>query len=138
MTLSNNLSWKDARDNFIGKTNPLDATIGSIRRTLYENKNILGLDEVSQGMNGVHLSAGPVEALIELKRFNSNFNDKKLIKDYSDFSYGTTLKENFNGSFDEIVNNVNVIDNGKSTSIFDLTEEKDSEVALNILKKHFN
>lgn len=134
MTLSGDLSWSDARNNFIGATNPLNANKGSLRREFLDNKTGLGLAEVSQGVNGVHLSAGPVEALIELKRYNSNFAVPNGTKDFSEFSFGKTLKENFNGEFEKIVENSNVNINGKSISIFDLTEEKNSVEAIDLLK----
>lgn len=138
MTLSSDISWSDARSNFIGATNPTNANNGSLRKEFLDNKDSLGLAEVSQGVNGVHLSAGPVEALVELKRYNSNFSDTSKIKDFSDYKFGTTLMEKFNGSFDNIVDNVNVDVQGKATSIFDLTEEKDSDEAISIIKQYVN
>lgn len=136
MTLSGDISWSDARGNFIGATDPSKATEGSLRREFLEKKDTLGLAEVSQGVNGVHLSAGPVEALVELKRYNSNFSDKGNIKDFADFSFGKKLKENFNNEqFEKIVNNANVLQNGKSVSIFDITEEKNADEAISILKQ---
>jgi len=136
MTLSGDIAWSDARSNFIGATDPTKANPGSLRREFLEQKEALGLAEVSQGVNGVHLSAGPVEALVELKRYNSNFSDNNSITDFSDFSFGKTLKENFNKEqFDQIVNNINVTKDGKSVSIFDLTEEKDAVDAIEILKQ---
>ncbi len=134
MTLSGDLSWSDARNNFIGATNPSNANKGSLRREFLDNKAALGLSEVSQGVNGVHLSAGPVEALIELKRYNSNFAVPNGIKDFSEFSFGKILKENFGQEFDKIVENSNVHINGRSISIFDLTEEKNSLEVIDLLK----
>jgi nucleoside diphosphate kinase len=138
-TLSGDINWSDARANFIGSTFPESANQGSIRKELLIKKEILGLDEVSQGLNGVHLSAGPVEALIELCRYNSNFSNNEDIKDYTDFSFGKKLAENFEKSnVDKIISNVNVLIEGKNVSIFDLTEEKNADEAINILKKYFN
>ena len=136
MTLSGNISWTDARNNFIGATNPTNANNGSLRKELLDNKNILGLAEVSQGINGVHLSAGPVEALVELKRYNSNFSDNSRIKEYSDYNFGKKLLENFSENFENIVANVNIDVQGKATSIFDLTEEKNSDEAINVIKQY--
>lgn len=134
MTLSGDLSWSDARNNFIGATNPLNANKGSLRREFLENKSALGLSEVSQGVNGVHLSAGPVEALIELKRYNSNFADKTQTKDFAEFSFGKSLIEAFPiGKFEKITENTNLHINGKVISVFDLTEEKNSDDALKLL-----
>lgn len=134
MTLSSDLSWKDARTKFIGATNPEQAAEGSLRRSFLEQKEILGLDEVSQGANGVHLSAGPVEGLIELRRYNTNFAGG-LEKQFTDFSFGQALEANFTTEqFNKIVDNENVEVNGKSESIFDLTEEMDATEALDYLK----
>lgn len=135
-TLSGDISWKEARSNFVGDTNPVNAKPGSIRRSLLEKKSEFGLAEVSQGANGVHLSAGPVEALVELRRFNSNFADKNGAKSFSEFPFGACLLNAFNGRIDNIVENLNVMVSGNATSIFDLTEEKDSEEAICLLKKY--
>ncbi len=137
-TLSSDLSWAEARSNFIGATRPSDAKEGSLRRELLDGKDEFGLAEVSQGVNGVHLSAGPVEALIELKRYNSNFSDDSQIKEFSSFSFGQKLAENFSAdTVEKILSNPNVEVDGKAVSIFDLTEEKDSDEAIAIIKEHF-
>jgi hypothetical protein len=135
MSLSSNLSWADARNNFIGSTNPIIAKEGSLRRVLLDMKNDLGLFDVSQSFNGVHLSAGPVEALVELRRFNSNFTINNGIKEYSYFNFGRLLLDTFKSQFNDIVNNAKVSLDGKETSVFDLTEEKDSDESIILLKK---
>lgn len=136
MTLSGDVSWKDARNNFIGATNPSNANKGSLRKEILDNKDKFGLAEVSQGVNGVHLSAGPVEALVELRRYNSNFSDINTTKSFTDFSFGKKLSLTFGERMDDIVNNINVDVNGKSTSIFDLTEEMDSDESIEVIKKY--
>lgn len=137
-TLSGDMNWSDARSNFIGATNPSSANKGSLRREFLDNISALGLAEVSQGVNGVHLSAGPVEALIELKRYNSDFSDNSKTRDFSDFTFGKKLAESFSEeSVKKILDNVNVESDGKSVSVFDLTEEKNAEESVEILKKYF-
>ncbi len=138
MSLSGNISWEEARTNFIGSTFPLNANNGSIRKELLRHKDELGLAEVSQALNGVHLSAGPVEALVELCRYNSNYSDKNKIKHYADFSFGKKLLESFDSeTINKIVSNINVDINGRIVSIFDLTEEKNSEDAIELLLNIF-
>lgn len=135
LTLVGNTSWKRARNSFIGKTNPQDAEQGSIRRTLLENKNTFGLTAVNSSWNGVHLSAGPVEGLIELIRYNTDF-DSEINLMFSDFSFGKTLNENFNqNTIQKIITNSNFVFEGKETNVFDLTEEKDATEAISALKK---
>ena len=137
MTISGNMNWTDARNNFIGSTFPASAENGSIRKELLNNKPELGLTEVSQALNGVHLSAGPVEALIELCRYNSNYSNIEQIKQYTDFSFGKNLLKSFDKEkIEMILSNINISTNGKAISIFDLTEEKNSEEAIELLSQH--
>jgi hypothetical protein len=134
MTLKGDMSWADARTNFIGATNPSNAQIGSLRRTLLETKDALGLDEVSMGYNGFHLSAGPVEGLIELIRYNSD-HAAKQIKTTEDFSFGRSLKSALDAKqLDRVLSNDNVPQGEKMVSVFDLTEEFDADTALEKLK----
>ncbi len=135
MTLSGDLDWSTARGSFIGATNPANAESGSIRKSFLDNKEELGLAEVGQGTNGVHLSAGPVEALVELRRYNSDFSVPGGEKDFTSFSFGKLLSEAFGEKLADITGNINVIVDGKSTSIFDLTEEKNSDEAIALLKQ---
>ena len=138
MTLSGDLSWGDARNNFVGSTMPAKANKGSLRNEFLENQMSLGLSDVSPSLNGVHLSAGPVEALVELRRYNSDFSDSASIKEFTDFSFGKQLKQVFDDELvAQITSNVNVDDHGKTVSVFDLTEELDSGEALNVLIEHF-
>ena len=137
MSLSSDTDWSNARSNFIGATDPTKANAGSLRRAFLDNKDKLGLPDVSQGANGVHLSAGPIEALVELQRYNSNFSTGEA-KAFTDFSFGKQLSEAFSAEVVKaIVQNTNVDVNGKSTSVFDLTEEKNSSEALELLKPLF-
>lgn len=133
-TLVGDLSWKVARNQLIGKTNPIDAEQGSIRRMLLENKDQYGLTAVNSSWNGVHLSAGPVEGLVELIRYNTDFDSGQRLNP-EDFSFGKLLAGNFNTEkVQKIVGNSSINVDGKEISIFDLTEEKDATEAIEILK----
>ena len=118
----------------IFSSNPIKANKGSIRKTLLDNKDLYGLKEVSQGANGVHLSAGAVEGLVELIRYNSDFSTGNL-KSHSDFLFGKKLEQQFTKiQIDEIIENKNIEINGKKISTFDLTEEMNSNDSINALK----
>jgi nucleoside diphosphate kinase len=59
-------SWADFRGKVLGATDPVDAASGSLRRLIYEQWQTLGLnEEPNVGLNGVHASASPFEALAE-------------------------------------------------------------------------
>lgn len=136
-TLAGDLDWQTARQDFIGATNPTKAPAGSIRRDLYDRQAELGLPEVSQGLNGVHLSAGPIEGLVELVRYNANFSDAANSLSYNDFALGHLLSNTFSADqVDMILSNKDVQVEGKSVSMFDLTEEKNSDEAIELLKQY--
>lgn len=138
MTVSGDIAWSEARGKFIGATNPETADSASLRNTLLVNKDAYGMPEVSQGLNGFHLSAGPVEGLVELVRYNSNFAEAGGEKSFKDFSFGQKLAETFSESeLDSILSNANVTFEGKTVSVFDLTEEKSANESLELLKKAF-
>lgn len=128
-----NTPWKDLRGKLIGATDPTKAEAGSIRSELLKNKEKLGIPEVSQGYNGVHFSAGPIEGVVEMLRF---FNDS----DYSQKSlghYGIGMQM-MSGSIDaakKVLGNPSVAKDGKNVSVFDLTEEQDTDAAIAMLKQ---
>jgi len=131
MTLTGETNWSVARNDFVGITKPQNANIGSLRRILLDKKAELGLKEVSQGVNGVHLSAGPVEGLVELIRYNSDFRDRGKIRSHLDFTFGKKLSESFTtAQVMDIISNKKVMINGQEISVFDLTEEQDSDDAM--------
>lgn len=59
-------SWEDFRGTVLGATDPTTAASGSLRREIFEKYQELGLtEEPNVGLNGVHASASPFEALAE-------------------------------------------------------------------------
>lgn len=136
-TLCSEINWKTARVEFIGATDPNKAVAGSLRRVMMERAEELGIPEVNQALNGVHLSAGPVEGLIELIRYNSDFRTSEGQLTATDFGFGKLLNDNFSGEeLNKILGNCNVVVDGKLVSIFDLTEEMDSDQAIGIIRKY--
>jgi hypothetical protein len=63
---STKLSWSDFRNVVLGPTDPADGPPGSLRRTILEQYESLGLAaKPDKGDNGVHASASPFEGLAE-------------------------------------------------------------------------
>lgn len=133
-TLAGDIDWHHARTEFIGITDPAKAKSGSLRNILYTKKDTYGLKKVSSGDNGFHLSAGPVEGLVELIRYNSNHITGD-VKKICDFKFGKILPEYFKPKqIKSILQNKTVDYNNIQISIFDLTEEKNNEEALQLLR----
>jgi len=128
------LSWDDLRNKLAGVTDPSNAQAGSVRNLYLQNKASLGLKDVDKGSNGLHLSAGPLEGLVELRRFFSDHDTKNQVP-YTSFAFGAYLKTK--GVSDEAIakfaSNPDIIKDGKKTSLFDLTEEKSFDAAAELL-----
>jgi len=135
--ISGDRPWKEARESFAGATDPRKAVEGSLRRLLMERKVELGIPDVSQSFNGIHLSAGPVEALIELHRFDTDHSSPEGEADFKDFSFGKELIRTFGEIPEALLNNETLEVDGKSITVFDLTENLDSNEALLLLQKCF-
>ncbi|MCG8702274.1 MAG: hypothetical protein MI922_29755 [Bacteroidales bacterium] len=134
ITLTGNCSWSDARRNFIGSTNPENASNDSIRSILYSKMKDWRIPKISYSYNGAHLSAGPIEGLIELIRYNTVCTKNSVHKPVYDFQ--NQLQEEFGVEiFNKIMENPTIIYNENPTSVFDLTEEMNSDVAIETLKK---
>jgi hypothetical protein len=62
-------SWQSFRTDVVGSTRPEQASPGSVRGVLLARQKELGIGEVAVSTNGVHGSAGPIEAMVEIARF---------------------------------------------------------------------
>ena len=136
MNIAGNTSWETARNELIGNTYPEKASLESIRGALFQKYGKFGFDHVSYVLNSVHLSAGPLEGLIELQRFNSTNNKEAEI---NSFVFGKMLTESFSEKqVQHILSNPTVNYQGQSISLFDLTEGKNSKKAIALIKQTFN
>ena len=131
MLLHSDKGWAILRDQMIGDTFPERAVAGSIRGELHARPAHYGFEEVSIANNGVHLSAGPFEAMFEIANF-----------------FGTLLGIDIASTPPRIVNamraagiaqseaykakeNPDVDDGaGETTDLFDATEHMDTEPAV--------
>ena len=131
-----NTDWEVLRSDMTGTTDPTRAAEGSIRKTLLEKKDKLGLRDVSTASNGVHCSAGPLEGMVEFCRFFSD-HAKKQHMSPTETPFGHLLSKH--GMSDKEV--VALADNpilggaGEGTYAFNLTEEKNAEAAAELLAK---
>jgi hypothetical protein len=126
-----NQDWKVLRGNLTGSTNPATAAEGSIRAELLARKDEFNLKDVNQGSNGIHLSAGPLEGMVELQRFFTDHESDHAL-DWNEIQFGAQLAE-AGKSADEIcvlAGNANVDYQSESVSAFDLTEEINADESL--------
>jgi hypothetical protein len=135
LVLRSPATWKALRQELGGVTNPGRANPESIRGLLLRRKDELDLPEVSPMHNGVHVSAGPIEAIVEISRFMSNHDSGSVIEPES-----TTLGHELAQAagpdlLATLCSNVSVRYGSESESVFDLTEEWDSSTLLRSVKE---
>lgn len=126
-----NTGWNVLRQQMTGATDPSRAAVGSIRRTLLDRKSEFGLREVRTATNGVHCSAGPLEAMVEYCRFFSDHANKASIK-VGETPFGRTL-DGYGLGEKEIVKLAKNPLLGNGAYAFSLTEEKNSDAAAELL-----
>jgi nucleoside diphosphate kinase len=128
--LTTSSSWKEIRGTLTGATNPTKASSESIRGNLLRLRESIGLTEVNTGANGVHVSAGPIEAMIEIVRFMSNLDHGSELHISATCMGRALIKSGLSSeTLNYLATNPAILLNGKNASLFDLTEELDSDVA---------
>lgn len=127
---SSDTAWETLRSELIGATDPAKAAGSSLRGTLKADPAAYGLTAVNSNFNGVHMSAGPLEGLVELGRFFADLkggDDWKFAADLAaagaDPARIAELREN----------PVIETPDGGSETAFDLTEGVDSAEAARLL-----
>lgn len=120
------LPWSDFRRQVIGATNPTDAVEGSLRARIRDEWQSLGLkEETNYQDNGVHASAGPLEALRERMVW--------LGDDPETDTFGKELATTCSIRLKDLVENPILDVDGKTGTAFDLLEELDTRQTLEAL-----
>lgn len=133
MVCHSKTSWKSLRWDLIGSTFPEKADPNSIRGLLYAQAKELGFEKVDIGCNGIHLSAGPFEALFELPNFVGKALEKDVVSDLSLVKY----MQNEGISMEQIkkcMTNPTVTVDGKSKDLYGATEDVDPVDAVKMVK----
>ncbi len=128
--------WHTLRDKLVGDTDPTRAEAGSIRQILLERRARLQIPIINKGLNGVHLSAGPLEGMVEIIRFCSDYTSGQIIAP-AQTAFGRALLAA--GTPDsriiQLASNPHLTVEGRSGSAFDLTEKLDAVDAASLLSK---
>ena len=137
MLVHSDTGWAVLRDQMIGDTFPERAVAGSIRGELHASPARYGFEEVTIANNGVHLSAGPFEAMFEI----DNFFGSLLGSDISATpptivsamqAAGIAPKNAYKAK-----ENPDVDDGaGETTDLFDATEHMDTAAAVALYRSN--
>ncbi len=132
LLIHSDTDWSKLRNDLIGVTFPEKADAGSIRGTLYANPGAYGFEKVDIGNNGVHLSAGPYEGVVEVINFLGNLLNfdtlaqpplaiRKLV------AAGLTAEQAL-----AVTKNPTVTRDGKQTDLFSATEDVNTDDAVKL------
>jgi hypothetical protein len=133
-TLSGDIPWQTMRARFLGGPDPATAAPGSLRNELFLKSRSLGIRDLSLGANGVHCSAGPVEAVIELVRLTSDL-DLHHLRPITDFQFGHRLTVRLSPMTVEwVLRNPLVHRDSETLHLYDWTQGLDEVDALELIQ----
>jgi hypothetical protein len=123
--------WPILRNDFVGSIYPQSANINSFRREIFERKDKFNIKDIDIAHNGIHISPGPIESVFQLFNFfaGNNINIESFIT-YTILNghFSTNkIKSLEKNPFMKQNNNLN-------STIFELTEDMNSDEAINFLK----
>lgn len=129
-----NTSWRTLRQQMTGATDPSVAELGSLRRTLYDRMADFGLRSVRTATNGLHFSAGPLEAMVEYTRFFSDHANNQMLE-FAETPFGQILASRGlnNAAIAALAENPVIKTGGQLDYAFNLTEEINADSAAQIL-----
>ncbi len=137
MLVHSDTVWTTLRDNMIGDTFPERAVAGSIRGELHVSPGRYGFDEVTIANNGVHLSAGPFEAMFEIANFFGSLLELDIASmrpRIVDAMRGAGISE---GDAFKAMENPDVQDGaGETTDLFSATEHMDTGAAVALYRSN--
>jgi len=119
----------------VGATFPEKAVPQSIRGTLYAYPQRFGFETVSIANNGVHLSAGPFEALFEIVNFGTAFGlelekQPPLVAQRM-LGLGSDIEQVL-----DLLSNPTVTTLPKPIDLFTATEDMNTEEAITLWKEN--
>jgi len=138
LLLHSNRPWQELKFSLAGDTYPEKADKNSIRGHLFQYCQEYGIPSISISANGIHLSAGPFEALYEIYNFLRNFKESGYHLEQTNMA---RILKQMDFSFEEIcrclANPLSRIEN-KITDLYSATENMDSPDAVILYKQYFH
>ena len=137
MLVHSDTGWDALRDEMIGDTFPERALAGSIRGELHAKPARYGFEEVTIANNGVHLSAGPFEAMFEIANFFGTLLDVDIASTRPRVvnamrAAGISEKDAFGAMANPDVDD----GTGEMTDLFSATEHIDTEPAVALYRSN--
>ena len=130
--LHSDTDWGTLRNDMVGATFPEKADPGSIRGSFYANAAQYGFESVSIANNCVHLSAGPYEGAVEIMNFLGNLFDLNPSEQPPLMFQKLQAKGQSLGDAKKVLDNPDVVVDGKTDDLFTATEDVNSDPAVKL------
>lgn len=137
LLLHSDTNWHDLKYDMVGDTFPENAKVDSIRGELYNHHERYGLQEVTVSNNMVHLSAGPFEAMFEVYNFLHAIPSLNFELPRTNMGRLMHAKGLTDADIEACLNNPVTPIDGEDVDLFTLTEDKNSNDAIDLYIKHF-
>ena len=137
LLLHSDTNWHDLKYDMVGDTFPENAKVDSIRGELYNHHERYGLKEVTVANNMVHLSAGPFEAMFEVYNFLHAIPSLNFDVPHTNMGRLMHAKGLTDADIEACLNNPVTTVAGEDVDLFTLTEDTNSNDAIDLYIKHF-
>lgn len=137
MLIHSDTNWARLRDLMIGDTFPERAATGSIRGELHARPAQYGFAEVTIANNGVHLSAGPFEALFEIANFFGSILEMDIYATQPHIvhrMHSVGIREH--NAYKALKNPDVQDERGETTDLFSATEHMDTQPAVALYRSN--
>ncbi len=137
LLLHSGTNWHDLKYDMVGDTFPENAKVDSIRGELYNHHERYGLQEVTVANNMVHLSAGPFEAMFEVYNFLHAIPSLNFDLPHTNMGRLMHAKSLTDADIETCLKNPATTVAGEEVDLFTLTEDKNSNDAIDLYITHF-
>jgi hypothetical protein len=116
-------SFHDLRSGMVGEIHPQTAQAGSLRRSLFNARELIGIRAASPQLNYVHISPGPAEAAHHLVTYFSD-PDRQAAITLAQTNVGALLTTaGVRADLGWLAGNPEVVVDGEQIPLFDLSED---------------
>jgi hypothetical protein len=130
LLLEADTTWRVLKDDLAGDTYPERSNPASIRGELFKNKSLYHADNIAISNNYVHLSAGPYEALFEIRNFLSRLSAVQFDIHKTNLASRMLAAGLQPADIEKALSNPTSVLDGKPVDLFSLTENLDTAEAI--------